>query len=115
MNPKIVRRTVAVAFLSGIAGMIVGSIMDNNGIAVTFGLMTAVAAGSLILTTALSNGQPADRFDDDRAEAIEQRIAGLVDAGSDESALRELVRDAVVLGRTARPSERSRTASTDAN
>jgi hypothetical protein len=39
----------------------------------------------------------------------------LVIAGSDESALRELVRDAVVLGRTARPIERSRTASTDAN
>ena len=103
MDPKLLRRTVLVVFLGGIAGMVVGSIMDNNGTAITFGIITAVAALALILTTALISGQPADRFDDERAEAVEARIVQLVADGADESAVRDLVRDAVVLGRTARP------------
>ena len=103
MDPKLLRRIVFVVFVGGIAGMVVGSIMDNNGTAITFGIVTAVAALCLILTTALIAGQPADRFDDERAEAVEARIQQLVAAGADESELRDLVRDAVVLGRTARP------------
>ena len=107
MDPKLLRRTVLVVFLGGIAGMVVGSIMDNNGTAITFGLITAVAALALILTTALISGQPADRFDDERAEAVEARIVQLVADGADEAAVRDLVRDAVVLGRTARPVDQS--------
>ena len=106
MDPKLLRRTVLVVFVGGIAGMVVGSIMDNNGTAITFGIITAVAALALILTTALIAGQPADRFDDERAEAVEARIVQLVADGADESAVRDLVRDAVVLGRTARPVDR---------
>ena len=41
-------------FVAGIAGMIVGSIADNNGVAITFGLITAVAAVGLILVTAVA-------------------------------------------------------------
>ena len=107
MDPKLLRRTVLVIFLGGIAGMVVGSIMDNNGTAITFGIITAVAALALILTTALISGQPADRFDDERAEAVEARIVQLVADGADEAAVRDLVRDAVVLGRTARPVDQS--------
>jgi hypothetical protein len=107
MDPKLLRRIVLVVFVGGIAGMVVGSIMDNNGTAVTFGIITAVAALALILTTALIAGQPADRFDDERAEAVETRIVQLVADGADESAVRDLVRDAVVLGRTARPVDQS--------
>ena len=107
MDPKLLRRIVFVVFVGGIAGMVVGSIMDNNGTAITFGIITAVAALSLILTTALIAGQPADRFDDERAEAVEARIQQLVADGADESDLRELVRDAVVLGRAARPVDRN--------
>ena len=33
-------------FVGGIGGMIVGSILDNNGVAITFGLVTATAAAS---------------------------------------------------------------------
>ena len=106
MDPKLLRRTVLVVFVGGIAGMVVGSIMDNNGTAITFGIITAVAALALILTTALIAGQPADRFDDERAEAVEARIVQLVADGADEAAVRDLVRDAVVLGRTARPVDR---------
>ena len=107
MDPKLLRRTVLVVFLGGIAGMVVGSIMDNNGTAITFGIITAVAALALILTTALVSGQPADRFDDERAEAVEARIVQLGADGADESAVRDLVRDAVGLGRTARPVDQS--------
>ena len=107
MDPKLLRRTVLVVFVGGIAGMVVGSIMDNNGTAITFGIITAVAALALILTTALISGLPADRFDDERAEAVEARIAQLVADGADEPAVRDLVREAVVLGRTARPVDRS--------
>ena len=107
MDPKLLRRTVLVVFLGGIAGMVVGSIMDNNGTAITFGIITAVAALALILTTALISGQPADRFDDERAEAVEARIVQLVADSADEAAVRDLVRDAVVLGRTARPVDQS--------
>jgi hypothetical protein len=66
VQPRIVRRLVLVVFVGGIAGMIVGSIADNNGTAITFGLITAVAAGA------------------------------------EEATVRDLVRDAVVLGRSAR-------------
>lgn len=107
MDPKLLRRTVLVVFVGGIAGMVVGSIMDNNGTAVTFGIVTALAALALILTTALVAGQPADRFDDERAEAVEARIVQLVADGADEQAVRDLVRESVVLGRTARPTDRS--------
>jgi uncharacterized membrane protein YfcA len=102
MQPKIVRRVVLVVFVGGIAGMIVGSIADNNGIAITFGLLTAVAAVCLMLVTSLSANESV-RFDEARAEEMEGRIQALVQAGADEDAVRDLVRDAVVLGRSARP------------
>ncbi len=50
---RLVRRGVMAVSVLGIAGMIAGSILDNNGIAITFGLVTAVAVGFLILLTAV--------------------------------------------------------------
>lgn len=108
MDARTVRRVVAVVFVGGIAGMVVGSVMDNNGTAVTFGLLTAVGALCLILATALTTGQPADRFDDARAAEVERRVEALVREGADEPSVRELVRASVLLGRTARPVERTR-------
>ena len=102
MQPKVVRRLVLVVFVGGIAGMIVGSIADNNGTAITFGLITAVAAVCLILVTSVSAATDSVHFDEARAQDMEARIQELVDAGADESAVRDLVRDAVVLGRSAR-------------
>jgi uncharacterized membrane protein YfcA len=97
-----VRAAVAIVFVGGIAGMIVGSITDNNGIAITFGLLTAVAASYLVLATALQ--QPAMvRFDERQAAQLEGRIGELVELGADEDEVRELVRRAVLLGRNARP------------
>jgi hypothetical protein len=94
---------VYAVFVAGIVGMIVGSIADNNGVAVTFGLVTAAAALGLILITAVV---PTDafaapvRFDEASAERIEAAIAELVADGADEEQVRQLVRDAVRLGRS---------------
>jgi hypothetical protein len=117
---------VLAVFVGGIAGMIVGSITDNNGVAITFGLITAVAAIGLILVTmvvppdAFGGGRPTggDADDGDRSEArdsraqqvgveaagarIEEQVDILVAAGADEGQVRELVRRAVAFGRQVR-------------
>jgi hypothetical protein len=104
---------VLVVFIAGIAGMIVGSIADNNGIAITFGLLTAVAAVGLILVSSVAPaeafqkhddaaGNGSGGFDERTAADVEARIAHLVAAGADEGAVRRLVQQAVRLGRSAR-------------
>ena len=103
MSPRAIRRIVYVVFVAGIAGMIVGSIADNNGIAITCGLVTAAAAAALILITSVvppDGFAPPVRFDERSAALIEERITELVDAGADEGEVRQLVRDAVRLGRS---------------
>ncbi len=103
MTPRRLRWIVGVVFVGGIAGMVVASILDNNGAAITAGLFTAVAAICLMLMTALVN-QPRDEvaFDDRTAEEIEGQIARIVASGADEEDVRALVREAVRLGRSAR-------------
>ena len=103
MTPRRLRWIVGVVFVGGIAGMVVASILDNNGAAITAGLITAVAAICLMLMTALLN-QPRDEvaFDDRTAEEIEGRISHIVESGADEEDVRALVREAVRLGRSAR-------------
>ena len=102
MQPKVVRLLVILVFIGGIAGMIVGSIADNNGIAITFGLVTAVAAICLMLVTSVTAATTEITFDEGKAEAMEGRIEALVEAGADETDVRDLVREAVLLGRSAR-------------
>lgn len=100
MTPQLTRRIVLATFVGGIVGMIVGSIADNNGVAMTFGLITAVAALGLILVTSVTQPTPLDEgFDDAEAEALEARISALVDDGADEAEVRDLVRDAIRMGR----------------
>ena len=103
MSPRLVRRTVYAVFVIGIVGMIVGSIADNNGVAVTFGLVTAIAATALILITSVvppDGFAPPVHFDEQSAARLEEQITGLVEAGADEDEVRQLVRDAVRLGRS---------------
>jgi multisubunit Na+/H+ antiporter MnhB subunit len=97
MGPVLIRRLLIAVCVAGVAGMIVTSIADSPGGALTFGLLTAVAAFGMILVTAVTNGGSA-RPDEELGEAVEDRIRELVDAGADERALRALVRDAVRLG-----------------
>jgi hypothetical protein len=107
ISPRLVRRVVLVVFVGGIAGMIVGSIRDNNGMAMTFGLITAVAALALVLVTSVSppgalakRGTAAPNEVDERLAAdLEERITALVADGADEESVRKLVGRAVDLGR----------------
>jgi hypothetical protein len=95
------RLIVALIGAGGIIGMIVGSVADNNnGVVVTAGLIAAVAAIVLITANAVARDRVYGTVDEIQAERIEEEVRALVDAGADESALRDLVRRAVRLGRT---------------
>jgi hypothetical protein len=110
MSARWIRRIVWLVFLGGIGGMIAGSIADNNGMAITFGLLTAVAAVGLILVSSVAPpgsfnkaraNEPPGGFDETTAADVEARIAALVAAGADEQTVRQLVQQAVRLGRSA--------------
>ena len=111
MSPRWIRRIVIVVFVAGIGGMIAGSIADNNGMAITFGLITAAAAVALILVSSVAppesfhRRRPADdepAVDERTAADVESRIDELVASGADEAAVRRLVQQAVHLGRGTR-------------
>jgi multisubunit Na+/H+ antiporter MnhB subunit len=94
MSPRWIRRIVLVTFVLGIAGMIVASIAERTGAALTAGLVTAVAMLCLVLVTSVA---PPDRFgspivDEEAAADVERRVSDLVSAGVDEAELRSLVR-----------------------
>lgn len=105
IGPRTIRRIVIVVFVIGIGGMIAGSIMDNNGFAITFGLITAVAALALVLVTqiappgSLAKAGTTTDVDERLAADLESRIETLVAAGADETEIRKLVGRAVELGR----------------
>lgn len=105
LSPRIVRRVVLVVFVLGIVGMIIGSIADSNGAAITLGLVTAIAALALVLVTsvsppdALAGGGTGRQVDERLAADLESRIEALVADGADEEAVRRLVGRAVELGR----------------
>jgi multisubunit Na+/H+ antiporter MnhB subunit len=102
VNPRVVRGVLIGVCAAGIAGMIVTSIADSPGGALTFGLITAVAAVGMILVTAVTTGGSA-RGNEELAAELEERVQALVSAGADESAIRDVVRRAVQLGKTLRP------------
>jgi hypothetical protein len=107
IGPRGIRRIVIVVFVLGIGGMIAGSILDNNGFAITFGLITAIAALALVLVTQVSPpgslakpAQPTAPIVDERLAAdLESRIETLVAEGANETEVRKLVGRAIELGR----------------
>ena len=113
MSPRTIRWLVIAVFVGGVVGMIIGSIADDNGVAITFGLLTAAAALGLILVTAVadpaafrrdgSTGRPPATDDggsaDEAGAAVEAQVQRLTAAGADEGQLRELVRLAMTFGR----------------
>ena len=106
ISPRLVRRAVLGIFVSGIIGMIVSSILESTGGAITFGLLTAVAAIALVLVTSVSppgalakSGSSAGITDDRVAADLESRVAALVDAGADENQVRRLVSRSIEYGR----------------
>jgi len=99
------RGGAAIVWVAGVAGMIISSVNgNNNGWVVTFGCATAVAALCVFSATAATRRDRVDVFEDAEAERLEDRVQSLVEAGADESAVRDLVREALRLGRRKDPS-----------
>src|SRR5207253_5460941 len=97
MSPRAVRRAVLAVCVLGIGGMVGGSVADNNGAALTAGLVTAAASLCLMVAYAVSSPRVADepRSDvDERAAAVEAQVGALVAEGVREDHLRALVRSA---------------------
>ncbi|MGE0880395.1 MAG: hypothetical protein AB7L13_23950 [Acidimicrobiia bacterium] len=97
MSLRVLRVIVIVICVAGIAGMIIGSIADNNnGVVITSGLITAVSILILMAVAsavrAVEPGPPS--LDEQAAADLEAQVQALVDAGTDETALRAIVRDA---------------------
>ncbi len=107
VSTRAVQRVVLAVCVGGIVGMIVASVNDNNGAALTFGLMTTVAVVCLVVATAVTRPVGAVSrtapVDEAQAARVEDLVGRLVIAGADEKAVRSLVREAVRLGRSDRP------------
>ena len=101
MSPAAVRRVVIAVCVLGIAGMIASSIADNNGAALTAGLVTAVAVLCLIVATAVTGAGrvAAESHLELLASDVEERVQRVVGHGVPEDDVRDLVRAAVKLGR----------------
>jgi hypothetical protein len=99
----IIRVVCVLCFVGGIAGMIVASLADNNiGAVLTAGIVSAIAAVVLLAVSTVATHRRAEVFNEADAEILETGIRRLVAAGSSESAVRDLVRRAIELGRRTR-------------
>ena len=97
---RLIRISCLVLMLSGIPALIVSSIAGNNeGWVLTFGMISAIAAIILMAVSAATSTKRIDAFDDVVAERVEQRIRMLVEAGANETDVRNLVRDSMSLVR----------------
>lgn len=96
---KYIRILCAVIFFAGLIGIIVSSAAGNNeGVVLSIGITTAIAAVVLIAVNASVNRDRIDAFEDALVEKLEAQIAELVAAGADESKVRALVREALRTG-----------------
>ena len=99
---RVVRWVVIGVCVVGIAGIVAGSVADNNAVALTFGLVTAAAVLCLMVATAVSPPAAATgtaAFDESQAARVERLVGRLVAEGAQEEAVRQLVGEAVRLGR----------------
>ncbi|MEK0414625.1 MAG: hypothetical protein RL352_22 [Actinomycetota bacterium] len=97
---RAIRVACVICFVGGIAGMIIASLADNNIEAVlTAGVVTVMAALVLLAVSTVTATRRAAEFDDADAEILELSIQRMIESGTDETALRELVRRAIRLGR----------------
>ena len=101
MTLRALRTICAAVFVSGIAGLIIGSVLNNNGAVLTVGLVTVVAAVSLLAASAVVRREPIDAFEEADAERLESSVQHLVATGAPEADVRNLVREAMRLGRRA--------------
>ena len=102
MSARLVRRIVIAVCVLGIGGMVGGSIANRIGVAITAGVLAAIAVLCLILVTAVAGPGafgPPPALDEAAAEDLERRIGDLVAAGADEAEVRSLVRAATRFAR----------------
>jgi hypothetical protein len=103
MTLRVLRIVVVVVCVAAIGGMIAGSVANNDGLAITSGLVAGVAVVVLMAATLGAREAGAvpilGPVDEERAAALEAQIQALIDHGTDETALRTLVGEAVRLGR----------------
>ena len=101
---RVIRVVCIACFVGGIASMIAASLADNNiGAVLTAGSISAIAAIVLLAVSTVSTTRRSVEFDDADAEILETNIRRIVDAGANETNVRDLVRRAVELGRRTRP------------
>jgi hypothetical protein len=115
LSLRAVRRATLAVCVVGIAGMIVTSALNHNGAAITFGIITAIAIVCSMVATSVASSMTATAGDvtgvdvtgvdvtappDALAAIVERQVVAIVDAGADEEAVRQLVGEAVRLGRT---------------
>jgi hypothetical protein len=101
---RVIRVVCIACFVGGIASMIAASLADNNiGAVLTAGSISAIAAIVLLAVSTVATTQRSVEFDDADAEILETNIRRIVDAGANETNVRDLVRRAVELGRRTRP------------
>ena len=113
ISARAVRLTAVGTCVFGIAGMIVTSALNHNGAAITFGVITTVAILCSMVATAVAAdalGQPrvmaaggTEAPSEALAAIVEDQLQVMIGAGVDEGALRQLVGEAVRLGRTLGP------------
>lgn len=97
---RLIRVSCITLMISGIPALIISSIAGNNeGWVLTFGMISAVAAIIFMAVSAATSTKRLDAFDEVIAERVEQRIRMLVEAGADETDVRNLVRDTMNLTR----------------
>ena len=97
---RVIRVSSAFVFVASIAGLIISSINGNNeGWVLTIGMVSAVTAIILVVSSAVGSTVRHPDFSDELAESIEVRIQRLVAAGANEDEVREIARMSVKLGR----------------
>lgn len=124
-----VRTLALMVCVAGIAGMIVTSILNHNGAAVTFGLLSAVAVLCSMVAKAVAadterrlggggpaGDDPAARGGPDPealAELLERQVQVVIASGAGEEEVRQLVGEAVRFGRTLGPAAVAPTSASD--
>ena len=92
------RGAVIAVCVAAIPTMIVGSVLDRNGIALFGGLCAAIAIGCLLVATTVAPvARPVTA--EDEAARVETLIQDLTRLGADEPTTRALASAAVRLGR----------------
>lgn len=101
---RAIRVVCLVCFVGGIASMIAASLADNNiGAVLTAGSISAIAAIVLLAVSTVATTRRSVEFDEADAEVLETNIRRIVDAGANDTNVRDLVRRAIELGRRTQP------------